>query len=134
MLHCPFLLDAVGRGPLVLEGDVVRLTKDASGLSRMETLEQAISPMSKLTGPRSVGPTFPTRLPVTISRSEFKGLSRRRGSQGRVFATGNTGLIRATALSEGPHSIAAVLALRLIGRPQLYTKRLQRWERLLPAS
>ena len=59
MLHCPFLLGAVGRGPLFLEGDVVRLTKDASGLSRMETLEQAISSMSKRTGPRLVGPTFP---------------------------------------------------------------------------
>ena len=51
VLHCPFLLGAVGRGPLVLEGDVVRLTKEASGLSRMETLEQAISSMSKRTGP-----------------------------------------------------------------------------------
>ena len=51
VLHCPFLLGAVGRGPLFLEGDVVRLTKDASGLSRMETLEQAISSMSKRTGP-----------------------------------------------------------------------------------
>jgi hypothetical protein len=50
VLHCPFLLDAVGRGPLVLEGDVVRLTKETSGLSPMETLEQAISPVSKPTG------------------------------------------------------------------------------------
>ena len=33
-----------------LEGDVVRLTKEAPGLSRMETLEQAISPVSKPTG------------------------------------------------------------------------------------
>ena len=35
----------------------------------------------------------------------LKGVSRRRGSQGRVLATGNeghTGLIRATPLSEGP--------------------------------
>jgi len=84
VLHCPFLLGAVGDGPLILEGDVVRLTKETSSLDRMETLEQAISSMSKPAGPRLVGPTFPTRLPVVISKSEPKGLSRRRGSQGRV--------------------------------------------------
>ena len=47
VLHCPFLLGAVGRGPLFLEGDVVRLTEEASGFSRMETVEQVISSMSK---------------------------------------------------------------------------------------
>ena len=92
MLHCPFLLDAVGRGPLVPEGDVVRLTTETSGLSRMETLEQAISPMSKLTGPRSVGPTFPTRLPVTISKSEsLKGAAATEVHRGRVFDTEKQG-------------------------------------------
>jgi hypothetical protein len=77
-----FLLDAVGRGPLVLEGDVVRLTKGTSCLSRMETLEQRFLQCRNLRG-CSVGPTFSTRLPVTISKSELKGRKRFTGPRVR---------------------------------------------------
>jgi hypothetical protein len=38
--------------------------------------------------------------PRTISKSELKGRSRRRGSQGRVFATGNEGEHRAHSGNE----------------------------------
>ena len=40
-------------------------------------------------GPFSGPPTFPARLPVTISESELKGRSRRRACSSSVFAKGN---------------------------------------------
>jgi hypothetical protein len=55
--------------------------------------------------------------PGRFQKTRCKHRCRRRGSQGRVFATGNEGqhrFIRATPLSEGPQSAAS----RLIVRPE----------------
>ena len=94
VLHCPFLLGAVGRGPLFLEGDVVRLTKETSGLSRMETLSKRFRQYRNVRRPRSVGPTLPASPAGGLQNVRSKGPRSRRGSQGRVVATGSEGVHR----------------------------------------
>jgi hypothetical protein len=62
--------------------------------------------------------------PGRFQKTRCKHRCRRRGSQGRVFATGKTrgytGFIRATPLSEDPQSAAS----RLIAHPERSTKKL----------
>ena len=62
-----------------------------------------------------------SRRPMLDFIFQLKGSDRRRGSQGRVFATGKRrdtlGFIRATPLSENPQAAA----LSLIARPERST-------------